>query len=128
MRIVVFLVVLSCCPAMSFAQDVEHAKIDMAQELTRCAGYYLAQSADGNGSSPTEASKALQVNGKQAMKMAETYVSDKSQLGQMGGAAAEAFTFMSVKSGWEKINQSYAEPCKSILKNPENRFQHLLNK
>ena len=128
MRTVVFLLVLACCPTTGFAQDVDHAKLDMAQELTRCAGYYFAQSANGNTSPQTEVSKVLQGNGKQAMKMAETYVSDENQLGQMGGAAAEAFIFMSVKSGWDKINQAYAEPCKSILKNPENRFQYLLKK
>ena len=83
---------------------------------------------DGNTSPPTNVSKALQESGKQAIELAKQYVPDERQLGQMGGAAAEMFIFTSAKSGWEKINNTYAEPCKSILEKPEDRFQYWLNK
>ncbi len=125
-----FLFVGVICPIVSFALDVEQAKIAMAEDLAKCAGFYFAMSVlkNGNTSPPTEVSKALFERGKQANKLATTYSADEKQLGQIGGAAAEMFIFMSTKPEWEKTYQVYAENCKSILEKPEDRFQFLLNK
>jgi hypothetical protein len=128
MRFIAFLFIGVVCPILGFAQDMEHAKLAMAKELTLCSGYYFALWGKNRDSAPSDASKALQENGGKALNLAKKYVPDEKQLGQMGGAAAEVVIFMSAKNGWDKTNKTFAEPCKSILENPEKRFLYHLEK
>lgn len=121
MRVIVLLLVVVFCPFVSFAQDIEDAKLAKAHEFTNCAGYYFALATkDGKASTSTEPSKAFQEKGKQAIEIAKKYVPDEQKLGKMVTDAFAYIVYIAAQSqsGWEKLIEANEKPCKSILENP----------
>lgn len=129
MRSLVILCAAVLFPIAGCAQDLEQAQTAMARELAQCGGYYFALAVrEGAPSQPTEVSDAFMERGKRALAMAKEYARDEQQVNEIGGSTAELCLIEGVRSGWEKTNRLYAEPCNSLLEDPETRFRELQRK
>ncbi len=128
MRIFVFLIAGLLFPIAGYALDAENARQAVAHELAQCAGFYLAIAELSTGSTATaEDPKMLQKTAVRALEMARKYASNESELGQIGGGAAEWFIFGSNKPDWKKAKETYTERCTSIMASPESRYTYWLS-